>query len=86
MTQVWKFVVTDDVHGVAMPKGAKILTAHEQDGNICLWAEVQPNNESEFRYFEIFGTGHEMSAKDRQYIGTAFLMGGRLVFHVYEVK
>lgn len=69
-----------------MPKGADILTVQAQDQTPCLWAMVNPENESDLRIIEIFGTGdpiHE-TGKRRRYIGTFQIKGGESVFHVFE--
>lgn len=71
-----------------MPKGATILCAREQGNDVCVWAEVDPwQTMKELRYFDIYGTGHDISDEGvppRKYIGTAHLMNGRLIFHVFE--
>lgn len=88
MKTVWKFkleVLT--VQNVDMPAGAKILCVNPQDGEVALWAEVDTNAKKTPRRIEIYGTGHEMHEDigvERVYIGTFFLRGGLLVFHVYE--
>lgn len=84
---IYKYVVRPDRLKVEMPKGAKVLTAQLQHGEICVWAEVQPDAPTEQRHFEVFGTGHPMHedmGTSREYINTVQLEGGALVFHVYE--
>lgn len=85
---IWKFEIeTADLNTVNMPKGAEILTVQNQMGNPCIWALVDPAQETELRAFEVFGTGHEVYCDmgiDRKYIGTYQLHGGALVFHVFE--
>jgi hypothetical protein len=71
-----------------LPKGAEILTAQGQHGrNVCIWALIDPEQPDEQRSFEIFATGEnvhvDMGVK-RNYIGTAQLEGGKLIFHVFE--
>ena len=79
---------------VTMPAGAAILSAHEQRGEICLWALVNPDLAAdEERDIEVLGTGHELPKFDigdfakgrsvqRKFINTVFI--GSLVFHVFE--
>ena len=84
---IWKFVLTPETLKISMPEDSIILTAKEQGNEICIWAEVSPSKPLTVRYFEIFGTGHPIPCETeagRKYIGTAFLYGGKLVFHVYE--
>lgn len=73
---------------VYMPPGATILSAREQRGVICVWAEVDPHSgATEGRVFEIFGTGHDIHeglGVSREFVDTVVMMGGDLVLHVYE--
>ena len=83
---IWKFCLkTTDLQSVKMPKGAEILHVNSQFNNLKIWALVDPEQEREERFFEIFGTGHtvDMDA-DRKYLGTYQLHEGSLVFHVFE--
>jgi hypothetical protein len=84
MKEVWKFILeyTWEVNSFIMPKGAKIVHVHEQDGKVCLWAEVEPRL-AETRSFLIAGMGQKIDDA-AVYIGTAHI--GPLVWHVYEVK
>lgn len=90
MKQVWKFQVDGPKVRLYMPKDAIILCVHNQRESICLWAEVSPGNKVEERVIEVFGTGHDMPeiaegiGLEREYLGTAILDGGSLIFHVYE--
>lgn len=85
---IWKFKLeTKDNNIIQMPKGAKILTVEAQYEKPCMWALVDPNQETETRHFEVFGTGHAIrydARNIRKYIGTYQLNGGSLVFHVFE--
>lgn len=70
-----------------MPEGAKILAVEAQYEKPCMWALVDPNQETETRHFEVFGTGHPIhydSRNIRKYIGTYQLNNGGLIFHVFE--
>lgn len=83
MKTVWKFQLrwTDQI-SVQMPESAKILSAQIQNGEICLWALVFPENTTESRRFRISGTGHPITEKV-EFIDTVQVDG--LVFHVFEV-
>ena len=86
MKEIWKFTlkVTDD-QSIAMPKGAKILSAQEQYGKPCIWAIVDPDAEEETRKFRIFGTGHpfDLDESSAEFIGTGQCVG--LVWHIFSV-
>lgn len=88
---IWKFKLdTSDIIIVEMPIGAEILTVQEQNDKPCLWALVNIDEvEKEKRTFCVYGTGHIISSNSsndmKKYIGTYQLMGGCLVFHVFEL-
>jgi hypothetical protein len=85
---IWKYVLEMPNQLIDMPEGAVIMTAAEQGGNICIWAEVDPDSERmRERLFQTVGTGHDIQddiGVERKYIGTAMLQGGASVLHVYE--
>ena len=87
MKSIWKFELNPQDLKVIIPVGAKLLTAQGQNDQICVWAEVDTKAEKEDVIFEVFGTGHDMPENmgtDREYVGTAQIHGGSLVFHVYR--
>jgi len=84
---IWKFPLeAKDTQEILMPMGAKILTVATQGDIACIWAEVDPEATKEARGFYIVGTGFPLSWERGNYIGTFQLLGGGLVFHVYEYK
>ena len=86
MLTVYKYVVDLYDSEIELPKCAKVLTVAYQGEDLCMWVEVDTDNEKEIRYFHIFGTGHNIpyTIKSKfEYVGTGFLYNG-LVFHVYE--
>jgi hypothetical protein len=88
MKAVYKYDLSiDDYVTIKLPRGAKVLTAQVQHGDIKLWAFVNTEEELEDRLFRIVGTGHPLqNARFLNYIATVQLMAGPLVFHVFEVK
>jgi len=62
---------------------ASLLTVAVQDGAPCIWALVDPAQPSRERRIRIYGTGHSINEPGR-YIGTFQLLGGTLVFHVFD--
>jgi len=71
---------------VKIPVNAEILSAAAQGTNLCVWAKVDTEAETEERIFEAFGTGHEIPFDmgiDYTFIDTAYMSDG-LVFHVFE--
>lgn len=71
-----------DLQQVAMPEGARVLTAQVQSSLICLWASVDPAAKQVNRCFVIAGTGEPIDGSE-QYIGT--VQQGGYVWHVFEV-
>lgn len=85
---IWKFsIMVEDSQTVEMPIGAQILSVGMQDENARIWALVDPSAHKEKRLFELFGTGHPIPSGDgieRKFIGTLFIYGSSLVFHLFE--
>lgn len=73
---------------VMMPKGARVLSVQVQNGRPCLWAAVDPSEQTlEERWFRIAGTGHPIQDDVVDgFIGTIQMYDGRLVFHVFEME
>jgi hypothetical protein len=88
MRTIWKFPLQHtDTQNVAMPWDAQILTVGVVNEQICLWAMVEDHGSSETRVIRIIGTGHPIDGAELlRYIGTVQLMGGKLIFHVFELK
>ena len=83
---IWKFTLEAADRQVAyMPRGARILSVGEQRGDINVWAIVDPEVPTEARTFLVLGTGHPAAgASGATFLGTVQLLGGSLVFHVFE--
>lgn len=88
MKTVWKYALeVADEQVIEMPANAHILTVQTQQGTPCIWALVDPTRPYEPRKLLIAGTGHERKDLDDvgvSYIGTFQVMGGGLIFHVFE--
>jgi hypothetical protein len=87
--RVYKYELPVDDHVIVdMPVGAKVFSVHEQYGNVCVWALIDPcENRTQKRSFRIAGTGHPIEYDDRLvFIGSVFMHSGSLVFHVFEFK
>lgn len=78
MRTVYKYPLTNPV--IEMPAGGKVVTVDIQNGQPCLWAEVDPTaKKMEKRRFHVYGTGNVVEGK---YVGTYF--EGPFIWHVYE--
>lgn len=87
MTTIWKFPIrVADEQSVRMPEGAKILHVGVQNETPCLWAMVESTAPQESRIIAMRGTGHPASGLEgAAFLGTIFMYGGQLVFHVFEI-
>lgn len=83
MYSVWKFNINRD-NKLALPVGAKVLSAGVQDSNFFIWAQIDTTEkEIEYRIFKIYGTGWDIENIDTlKFINTVYL--NRMVFHVFE--
>lgn len=79
---VWKYKLTPEIE---IPRGAEVLSVHEQRGDLWIWVKVNPNNRSEKRRFAVFATGEDVPDISLKFIGSAVLSRGRLVQHVFEI-
>ena len=84
MQTIHKYLLNTGLTVVQVPKGGVVLSAQEQFGDVCVWVVVDTEREFEERHFEVLGTGHFMPEGKRTFIGTIQLMGGSLIFHVFE--
>jgi hypothetical protein len=85
MKTVFKYTLdlTDD-QIVQMPAGSTALHVKEQNGELCIWALVDPDKPTCSRRFFVHGTGHTLHPGALDYIGTAHLHNGGIVLHVFE--
>lgn len=84
---VWKYPVPiADYFVLEMPRGAEILYLDEQQKLLCLWALVQPGAAREKRAFRLAGTGHPILENNLDYVDSLVMLGGDLVFHLFEIK
>ncbi len=85
MKSIWKFQLdVTDRQVLCVPKGMKILSVRTQRETPCLWALVDPDAKSVPLTIYVYGTGHPVPDNPGRFIGTVFLSGRSLVFHVFE--
>lgn len=80
----WNVPVDDGVHPIG---NGKVVFTGCQFGpeSVQVWTEEYAQEPQATRPVAIFGTGHEVPAS-AHHVGTATTAGGRLVWHVYEVR
>lgn len=69
---------------ISIPAFSEILTVHEQNGKICIWAKVDPKFSDIKRIIRMFCTGDEIPSKGLEYIGTCQIHNGAIVLHFFE--
>jgi hypothetical protein len=83
--KIWKYEFKGGSMMWEMPRSAEILAVQYQREVLCLWARVDPNKPTESRWFQVYGTGHEIeSGPALRYVGTV-QQNSLLVWHVFEV-
>lgn len=83
MKTIHKYVLSDAVNSVSTYEGARFLHADNQREQITVWAEVHTLARECMRTLHVVGTGGEVPIGAR-YVGSALMVGGDFVFHVYE--
>lgn len=86
---IWKYPFdVNDVVKLTIQKNAEILTLQTQQGQPCLWALVDPKEETVEKTFEIYGTGHSIDnnpTNKRKYVGSFQIFNQALIFHMFEI-
>ncbi len=82
---IWKTELTAGSGATNLPKGAKPISVHMQDGTPMMWSVVDPQAEIETRQFHIAGTGQELPENVGEFIGTFLVQNDCLVFHVFSL-
>ena len=89
MRKIFKYhVPVIDRFELSLPIGAEILKIDIQDSSMeksFMWALVNPEAELEVRKFRLVGTGHPIEEENLHHISTFKMLGGRLMWHVFEI-
>lgn len=83
---VWKFQLPKvGENRVDMPRGAEVLSAGQQDGDLFIWAMVDGDQPTETRIIDAAWTGNNLvPCINRRFIGSVQIRS--LMFHVFELK
>ena len=86
MKKIYKYIIPiSDEQTVKIPYDAKILSAQMQNGQLCLWAIVDPKSDVQGgKVISIHGTGHELRESPGQLKFISTVQDGPLVWHVFE--
>lgn len=90
MKKVFKYTLNVTAEQVLeLPKGAELISAKEQFGNIVLYALVNPEVKIYDGYnILVLGTGYEVSEhiEDYTFLNTVKIMMGKFMFHIFYKK
>lgn len=90
MKTIFKYrVPVTDILSIKLPVDAQIrcIMVDPKDEFPYIYAEVETENKTEERVFEVFGTGHEIiydMGIERIYLGSFTILNGNFIGHVYE--
>jgi len=87
MLTVYKYQIPPEDHLIIdMPKGARILHVGSQYNVIMLWALVDPSQPKVTSRFRLAETGRPIDDADcGNFVGTAIICDGALVFHLFDL-
>lgn len=87
MATIWKYdVPTDQSFTLKIPAGSQVLCVQVQHNSPRIWVLVHaPNAPEDTRRFVVVGTGADVpNSLALAYVGTFQMVGGSLVFHLFE--
>lgn len=68
-----------------IPKGGVILSCQIQKDDMFLWVKINDSEIEVDRQIKIIGTGNPIDETRLIFIDTVQMMGGDIVFHVFEL-
>lgn len=84
---IFKYPVqVTDTFALQIPAGARFLGLQNQHGNPQMWWHVDQSITTVTHTFHVVGTGIPMPEESQKwkYLGTFQMLGGTLVFHVFQ--
>ena len=80
---VWKYVLEKTgTQTLALPKGARFVSLAEQNGDVCIWVDLDPEAEWHEVTVNCCGTGHPRPKGEP--LGSVVMLGGTLVLHYFS--
>lgn len=81
--RIWKYVLpVTDYPSILMPEHSQVLSVQNQNGEITLWAVVDPDKPMTIRKFHIVGTGNKTNIDGEKFLGTVQCFP--FVWHIFE--
>jgi hypothetical protein len=92
VARVYKYPLEIGRQKISLPIGARILSVHDQEGVVTMWAFVDPQETGvQNRVFMVVGTGWDLASPfSLTYLGTSLTYLGTshspdgMVLHVFE--
>jgi len=87
MKKIYKYnLAITDTQKIMMPQWGNILSVQIQEGVLCIWVLVDPEELMKARNFAVIGTGNPIDAKlirPAVYIGS--VQDFQFVWHVFDL-
>lgn len=83
---VWKYQLElNHWQTIDIPRDAKILSVHMQEGTPCIWALVNPDNEKVKTEIHMLGTGLPITENidKTTFLGTVLTYDHKFVWHFF---
>lgn len=84
MERIYKYEVPMSHNAdIEMPEKFTVLSVHNQNNNITMWALVETTSPTKVQHFKVFGTGFDLpkGTNDMDFVGTVII--GQYVWHVF---
>ena len=86
MKKIYKYHVGIVDHQVIeMSRNAQILSVQFQDGILCMWALVNPDEPKVAREFAVIGTGNLFNTKGMAIVHIASCQDSTYVWHIFDL-
>ena len=88
MKTIYKYKIRiEDLQEITMPICAEVLSVQVIDDTPYIWALVDTTENVVDRRLAIVGTGtpYELAPLEAEFVGTFQLLGGRCVFHLFDL-
>lgn len=88
MKTIWKYTLNLATlpQMIEMPFGAQLLDMQMQNGEMQLWALVDPTHIKTNRKFVTYMTGGTLPDNPGKYLGTVQRFDGALIYHMFELE
>lgn len=85
MRTIYKFTIphSRNPHAMELPADAELLSFGLQHGRLCLWVALDTGAKTVPWEFRVVYTGDGLLASVGKYYGTAHLMSGEIVVHLF---